>query len=311
MKKNGQSRRTEVPHVPYRPAAGTPPGLEVLDFARLLRRAAGHGVDIHAPRRPDFHEIISVRTGTVRCCVDSAEQRVPAGAWFWMRPGQVHRYLSDLTRVEGTVVLFTSDFPDAATREAVGLDRRVWQRPLNPTGIQKAALDDTLRLLEAECGRLAELPLESHIGVMRHLLGVILLRLTHLGGGPGDEAADNEIFLRFQQAVEQDFAGCHQVADYAARLGYSVRTLTRATRAATGLGAKRFIDDHILLEAKRLLHHTDLPPSAIGERLGFTYATAFSAFFQQRAGTTPTAFRVTVRGAGHGGWRSPTAPGAQ
>ncbi|MEV5413125.1 helix-turn-helix transcriptional regulator [Thermopolyspora sp. NPDC052614] len=296
MKKNGQPRRTEVPHVPYRPAAGAPPGVEVLDFARLLRRAAGHGVDIHAPRRPDFHEVIAVRAGTVRCSVDFAEQRVPAGGWFWMRPGQIHRYLSDLTQVEGTVVLFTPDFPDAETRRAVGLDRRVQQRPLIPTGTQKAALDDTLRLLEGECERLAELPLESHIGVMRHLLGVLLLRLTHVHGGPGDQAADNEVFLRFQQAVERDFATCHQVADYAARLGYSARTLTRATRAATGHGAKRFIDDRILLEAKRLLHHTDLPPSAIGERLGFGYPTAFSAFFQQRAGMTPTAFRTLMRG---------------
>lgn len=296
MKKNGQPRRTDVPHVPYRPAAGTPPGVEVLDFACLLRRAAGHGVDIYAPRRPDFHEVIAVRAGTVRCSVDFTEQRIPAGGWFWMRPRQVHQYLSDLTEVEGTVVLFTSDFPDAATGQAVALDRHVRQRPLIPTGAQKAALDDTLRLLEDECGRLAELPLESYLGVMRHLLGVLLLRLTHVHGGPGDRAADNEVFLRFQEAVERDFASCRQVADYAARLSYSVRTLTRATRAATGLGAKRFIDDRILLEAKRLLCHTDLPPSVIGERLGFGYPTAFSAFFQQRAGMTPTAFRTAMRG---------------
>lgn len=88
----------------------------------------------------------------------------------------------------------------------------------------------------------------------------------------------------------------HRVADYAARLGYSVRTLTRATRAATGRGAKRFIDEQILLEAKRLLFPTDVPPSTIGERLGFTYSTAFSAFFQQRTGMTPTVFRTTARG---------------
>lgn len=302
MKKNGRPDDADVPRVPYRPAAGAPPGVEVLDFARLARRARGHGVDVHAPRRPQFHEIIAVRSGTVRCSVDFTELHVPAGGWLWMRPGQIHRYISDLSEVEGTVVLFPPDFPDTATRDATGLDRRVPHRPLIPTGKQRAALDDTLRLLETEHEQLTELPLESHIAVMRQLLGVILLRLAHLtggpdgAGGPGDRPAGGEVFLRFQRAVDRDFATSHRVADYAARLGYSVRTLTRATRAEAGCGAKRFIDDQILLEAKRLLSHTDLPPTVIGERLGFGYATAFSAFFQQRTGTTPTAFRTEVRG---------------
>ncbi len=84
--------------------------------------------------------------------------------------------------------------------------------------------------------------------------------------------------------------------DYARDLRYSVRTLTRATRAATGRGAKRFIDDRVLLEAKRLLVHTDLSATAVGERLGFPDATVFTKFFRLRVGETPTAFRATARG---------------
>lgn len=285
----------EIQHIPYRHTAGAPPGVEVMDFPRLLERARGHGVDVHAPRRPEFHELIAVHAGSVHCSTDFLEHRVAAGDWFWMRPGQIHRYISDLTDAEGTVVLFTPEFPDIATREAVGLDRRALPSVLTPTGSQKAVLDGALHLLRSESERLAELPLEAHIDTMRHLLAVILLRLAHLNGGAGDQTV-NEVFLRFQQAVSRDYASSRRVADYAARLGYSVRTLTRATRAAAGCGAKRFIDDQILLEAKRLLAHTDLPPSAVGERLGFSYPTAFSAFFQQRTGMTPTAFRATARG---------------
>ncbi|HTI23829.1 MAG TPA: helix-turn-helix domain-containing protein, partial [Kutzneria sp.] len=70
--------------------------------------------------------------------------------------------------------------------------------------------------------------------------------------------------------------GTHRVLDYAAQLGYSVRTLTRASQAAVGVGAKRFIDDRILLEAKRLLIHTDLTAASVGQRLGFPRATTFT-----------------------------------
>jgi AraC-like DNA-binding protein len=83
------------------------------------------------------------------------------------------------------------------------------------------------------------------------------------------------------------------VADYAARLGYSVRTLTRASQAATGHGAKRFIDERVLLEAKRLLIHTDLTAASVAQRVGFPEATAFTKFFRQHTKQTPSEFRAS------------------
>jgi AraC-like DNA-binding protein len=81
------------------------------------------------------------------------------------------------------------------------------------------------------------------------------------------------------------------VADYADRLGYSVRTLTRASAAATGRSARELVDARIALEAKRLLAYTDLPASAVGRRLGFSEPTNFGKFFLRRTGITPAAFR--------------------
>ena len=53
--------------------------------------------------------------------------------------------------------------------------------------------------------------------------------------------------------------------------------------------------DRVLLEAKRLLIHSSLPPAAIGEHVGFTYPTVFSAFFRRRTGMTPTGFRSLTK----------------
>jgi AraC-like DNA-binding protein len=91
-------------------------------------------------------------------------------------------------------------------------------------------------------------------------------------------------------------ARTHRVADYAAALGYSVRTLTRATLAATGRTAKQHLDARILLEAKRLLVHTDASAAAVGAQLGFADAGDFTKFFRKRAGRTPLEFRATARG---------------
>ncbi|KOG90185.1 transcriptional regulator, partial [Streptomyces varsoviensis] len=67
----------------------------------------------------------------------------------------------------------------------------------------------------------------------------------------------------FRAAVERGFATSHRVADYARTLGYSPRTLSHASLAAAGVGAKEFIDRRVVLEAKRLLAHSELPAARI------------------------------------------------
>ncbi|AZS71972.1 AraC family transcriptional regulator [Streptomyces lydicus] len=97
-------------------------------------------------------------------------------------------------------------------------------------------------------------------------------------------------------AAARGFTRSRRVTDYARSLGYAPRTLSRATEAAAGVGAKEFIDRRVVLEAKRLLAHGDQSAARIADRLGFADATNFSKFFQRQTGTTPIAFRVAVRG---------------
>nr|WP_276508638.1 helix-turn-helix transcriptional regulator [Modestobacter muralis] len=89
-----------------------------------------------------------------------------------------------------------------------------------------------------------------------------------------------------------------RVEDYARELGYSPRTLSRASLAATGVGAKEVLDRRVVLEAKRLLAHTDRSAAQVGAQLGFSSATNFSKYFHQRTGTSPIVFRAQVRGEG-------------
>lgn len=279
---------------------GGPPGVEVLDVPGLAALARRQGADEYAAVRPDFHLLVTVRSGFLLCSVDFTDCAVGEGSWLWVRPGQVLRFGSELTAAEGTAVLFQPGFPDAATAEAARLDRRSWRLPLAPAGAAATQVRRALEMLEAEYRLLTDLPLEAHVDVVRHLLAVLLLRLAHLPGGQREPMAGSEVFRRFHHAVERDFARTHRVEDYAARLGYTVRTLTRATGSAVGCGAKRLIDGRILLEAKRLLGHTDLPVAVVGERLGFDRPAVFTRFFRSRTGEAPAAFRSRARGGGTG-----------
>jgi AraC-like DNA-binding protein len=285
--KNGQP---EITALPYRAGVGAPPGVEVEDFPGLVARAAGHDVDPYALQRPEFHKLIAVRSGTLRCSLDFADHELGPGGWLWARPGQLHRYDSNLGAAQGRVVLFQPGFLDSTTAELAGVDRGAWQ----PASVSTDALWPTLKLLEDAYTQWSGQPSQLQVELLRHLLAVLVLQLAAVHGTHQEPIA-GDAFPRFQDAVEQGFARSHRVADYAAQLGYSVRTLTRASQAATGHGAKRFIDDRVLLEAKRLLIHTDLPAASIAQRVGFPEATVFAKFFRQHTKQTPTEFRA------HGG----------
>jgi AraC-like DNA-binding protein len=280
-----------VAPLPYRADVGVPPGLEILDFGRLLVRADGHGVDPYDVRRPEFHNLIAVRSGTLRCSLDFTDHELGPGSWLWVRPGQVQRYDSDLRDVAGRVVLFVSGFVDGTTAELAGVDRTGWKSTPMSADPAQDTLWQGLQLLEREYARWADQSSDAQLQVLRSLLAVLLLRLAVKSGEFSASERGEETFRRFEAAVEADFARTHRVEDYAAQLGYSARTLTRATQVAVGCGAKRFIDDRILLEAKRLLVHTGKPVASIANQLGFPGATVFTKFFRQRTAQTPVEFR--------------------
>ncbi|MGW1838131.1 helix-turn-helix transcriptional regulator [Streptomyces sp. NPDC002067] len=285
-----------VPTVAYRPGAGRPPGLEILGLPELAARAAERGRPLTRAARPAFHLVIAVRGGTLRCSVDLTGHRLAAGDWLWVWPGQVLRFPDGPGACDATVLVFPTGFPGGATDALIRHGEHLAQRLVTPGPERQAALLGLLDALVAEAADLGDLPLDAYLQTLRDLLSVLLIRLVHLADPRrGARTGDSEAFRRFREAVEDGFSRTHRVADYAARLGYSRRTLTRATRAALGCGAKRFLDDRVLLEAKRLLIHTSLAPSAIGERTGFAHPTAFSSFFRQHTGMTPSEFRSVTQ----------------
>ncbi|MER7693300.1 AraC family transcriptional regulator [Streptomyces sp. NPDC097610] len=294
MVKNRHAGVEGIPETPFTAPAGTPAGVEVLSLSDLRSRVPARR--LAEPQRPDFHHLLALTSGTLWHTVDFAAHALEPGCWLWVRPGQVHAW-GDLTRAEGILILFQQDFLDTATTAAARTDDPHAPALLRPLPDDAAALRRAAEHLTAEFHALGHLPLDVHTAALRHLLSVLVLRLAHLTEPAGPPTAEpGAAYLRFRAAVEKDFTQTRQVEDYARTLGYSARTLSRATLAATGLGAKEFIDRRVVLEAKRLLAHSDRTAARIADHLGFSSATHFSKYFHKHTGQTPIAFRDIVRG---------------
>ncbi|MFI6851325.1 helix-turn-helix domain-containing protein [Streptomyces sp. NPDC050416] len=246
--------------------------------------------------RIDFHVVLLFGEGPVRHMVDFTEYGATAGDLLWIRPGQVHRF-SRTSEYRGTVLTMQPGFLPRATVEATGLYRYDLPPLLRPDAAQLAGLRDSLGQLRREYEDTDTLPPSLHTAVLRHSLTAFLLRLSHLAASTAESVrqTSDSTFTLFRDAVEKDFATNHSVSAYADALGYSRRTLVRAVRGATGDTPKAFIDKRVVLEAKRLLAHTDLPIGRVGAAVGFPDAANFSKFFHQHTDVTPAAFRAELR----------------
>jgi AraC family transcriptional activator FtrA len=81
------------------------------------------------------------------------------------------------------------------------------------------------------------------------------------------------------------------VATLAARAAVSPRTFARRFVAETGTTPLKWLHTQRVLEARRLLEHTDLPIEQVAAHSGFGSAPSLREHFRRATQTTPTAYR--------------------
>lgn len=267
-------------------------GLEVLALDDLHDRLTP--AEFRRPHQLDFHQLTLVNRGEGTGTIDFVDHPCRAGTVLHVRPRQVQRLPTsrDGAELDAMIVLFTPDFPPRTRGTA-----RVTDGPFG-TAAWNLGSEDHDRLRHAFDDLAVEYATDTEPEITRELtrqlLAAILLRVARLPA-PGDASAPasdpSPAFRQFEHELERSFTVRRHADDYASLLGYSLKSLNRACRRATGHNAKHLIDARVILEAKRLLAHSDLPVAVIGRRLGFTEPTNFGKFFARITGQSPGVFR--------------------
>lgn len=248
-----------------------------------------------APRRLPYHLLALTTAGHGTVEVDFVTETCRPGTLLWIRPGQAVRF-GGQAGLDAALVTWQRNLllPD----DVAGLPI---DDPDGPAHWQLAGEDEDAMISEfaqlaVDCDRHEAGAVAG--ALLRHQLAVLLLRIALLTA-PEPEAAvtsESRTFARFQRLLEDGHPHSRRVEDYAARLGCSVRTLTRASLAVTDRTAKQVVDDRVALEARRLLACTSLSVAEIGRRLGFPEPTNFGRFFHREVNISPGAFRAVQTG---------------
>jgi AraC-type DNA-binding domain-containing proteins len=101
----------------------------------------------------------------------------------------------------------------------------------------------------------------------------------------------SELLRPIAAAIRENPADDRRLSDWAAELGVSARTISRAFLAETGTSFGRWVALVRAQHAVGLLSR-GLDVETVAERVGYRSASAFGAAFQRTTGRTPGAFRA-------------------
>lgn len=137
--------------------------------------------------------------------------------------------------------------------------------------------------------------------MLRVLLKQIIIRSTRMWkkgkeGFSGQDAAEVDVIRKFSQLIDRYFKTKHAVADYADMLNMTPKALHKRIAQVSPMTPNDLIKERILLEAKRLLAHTEMTVKEVGYALGYDDPAYFVRFFTNNAELSPLDFRKKFRG---------------
>ncbi len=251
--------------------------------------------------RPHYHEFFQIifLHGQATVMHDFVEFAARGRMIIFLSPGQAH-FVRPKPGLHGHTISFTQAFFDHLAPPPSALFKFPFFFPTDTRPWLTLPEGDPFRVIEAmvELQREFDAAQAGAAEVLRALLHILLVRANrlYLEVHPPKKASRAAHLMRqFHLAVEQRFRELHAVPDYARLLGVTANHLHDVVREQTGRSAGDFIRQRRMLDAKRLLSHSDLTVAEIAYQLGFEDPSYFTRSFKRLADETPAEFRSKIR----------------
>lgn len=212
---------------------------------------------------------------------------------FYILPGQVHSYeAADIGTTGWFVALDPGLVPDGY--------RAVLENPLlsiRPLELGEERLALLLQCLELMHGLQAQAASSYSRQAVYHLLASLSALFADMYSSQQCTLTDKvtrtqSIMLEFKKLLQVEYKRLKSPGEYAAALHLSPSYLNEAVKETTGFNVSYWIQQQIVLEAKRLLYYSQSNVKEVAHQLGYEDHTYFSRFFKKAVGRTPLEFRT-------------------
>lgn len=247
--------------------------------------------------RTGFYHIIWFKKGSPSLIIDFNPVKIKPNTIIFLPKDTVQRF-DEKSTFEGKAILFTESFFCRSESDIKFLRNSIlfndffsvakiqFQKPND-------IFDNLLQIMELEFGT-ERMIYQSDI--LKNLLHNFLIisererrKQNFIEIKRGTQL---DCVLHFKDLLEANYRRLRQVSNYAAKMNVTQKQLNQATSTVLGKSPKKMIDDRVILEAKRLLAHTNMSIKSIGFDLGFEEPTNFAKYFRNQTNSTPIEFRT-------------------
>lgn len=241
-----------------------------------------------------YFEIIFLSQGAGWHHIDLQKFQVNPNSIYFIQPGQVHCW--EFTEVpKGFVLMFRHDFLlkyNIDENLIMNLPYFLNGHVLN--GEEAADLSDLFYRIEKEFAAPPQPDAESILAAYLQVISLKLKRLVSPDHG-NFPSSPPEKFRQFKLFLDEHIISKRQVKDYAELLHITPKHLNDICRKTINRTASDLIQEKILLDAKKLLLHTNNSVSEIAYQLKFHDTSHFAKFFRKYAGLAPGEYLANMK----------------
>ncbi|WP_010134704.1 helix-turn-helix domain-containing protein [Ochrovirga pacifica] len=248
------------------------------------------------PHKVNFYVLVFATNGQGKQLIDFTTYNYGKNKMLLVGKNQVHAWLEQ-DQIEGYILFFTQQF---LYQNQIHFNDLSYEFPYNPyinTPTLEIKQNSDYELLKS----LIEITYTMFIynedktpnhEILQCMLRVILLKIRSLSkvNGQNFPKTQFELFVRFQQELDLNYASTRNASDYCKILKVSYKELNNTCKNLTQKTIKEFIDDYLILKAKRFLSHPTENVSTTSYQLGFDEVSNFSKFFKKHTKKTPKQF---------------------
>lgn len=253
--------------------------------------------DLLVPHRKDHYLLVFVRRAGSRQWIDMTPYILKDNTIYFTGPNQII-VKEEFKQLWSTGIAFTREF--LSLQENASLCKL----PL----IQNPQNGHELLLREADINFVEDMLAKINVEYQhpsewqqRMLAAYLTVLLTYLSRLYTEQFKDNKtsvdklLLKKFQAKINECFRELREVGDYASLLHISAGHLSEVVKTQSGKPAIKHIHERLVLEARRLLFHTNNSLKEIAFDLGFSDASYFNRFFKRETGVTPAEYRANIR----------------
>lgn len=254
---------------------------------------------IEKPHGHDFYLILLITKGSGKHSIDYKEYNVEPGSLFIVSPGQVHCW--DLAAdTDGYVLFFKKEYflIDFNHDKLVKLP---FFKSSYSVPCLKLQPDEQMTLLSMfdNINKEYQNHLFNYHEMIRLYLNVLFLELSRIYSKKDEKSIIYSYELiqlnRFESLVNKYFKAHKSLVFYADKMNISLKQLSYLCKKVIDKTPSEILLDRIILEAKRLVIHTDMPINAIADELNYNDYSYFIRFFKKVCNVTPDQYRYSFK----------------